>query len=71
VEAQQCVKLTGTNSSIGFIALIILVHPTIGPSKPRPPESLQDLANPKILPTQGDVQHQDSGAGLQVQPGAI
>ena len=27
VEAQQCVKLTGTNSSIGFIALIIPVHP--------------------------------------------
>ncbi|SCM71977.1 conserved hypothetical protein [uncultured Pleomorphomonas sp.] len=27
VEAQQCVKLTGTNSSIGLIALIIPVHP--------------------------------------------
>ena len=27
MEAQQCVKLTGTNSSIGFIALIIPVHP--------------------------------------------
>ena len=27
VEARQRVKLTGTNSSIGFIALIIPVHP--------------------------------------------
>ena len=26
VDAQQCVKLTGTNSSIGFIALIILAR---------------------------------------------
>ena len=27
VEAQQCVKLTGTNSSIGLIALISNTHP--------------------------------------------
>ena len=26
VEAQQCVKLTGTNSSIGLIVLIACVH---------------------------------------------
>jgi hypothetical protein len=29
VEAQQCAKLTGTNRSIGLIALIINVHPTL------------------------------------------
>ena len=28
MEAQQCVKLTGTNRSIGLIALIINVHPS-------------------------------------------
>ena len=27
VEAQQCVKLTGTNSSIGLIVLITSAHP--------------------------------------------
>ena len=26
VEAQQCVKLTGTNSSIGLIVLIVHAH---------------------------------------------
>ena len=32
VEAQQCVKLTGTNSSIGLITLIVRAHPTGWPT---------------------------------------
>ena len=36
VEAQQCVKLTGTNSSIGLIVLIEYAHrPRKGAMKPR------------------------------------
>jgi hypothetical protein len=34
VEAQQCVKLTGTNSSIGLITLIYNAHQGIGGNRP-------------------------------------
>jgi hypothetical protein len=49
VEAQQCVKLTGTNSSIGLIVLIDYAHqPPKGAMTPR---RVHKLRQKKALPS--------------------
>ena len=58
VEVQQCMKLTSTNRSIGLIALIVSVHPSLPYSALRYLRALMDNAETRfdtVLRWPGDI----------------